>query len=279
MKKEIRTVVYDKGLRVEAYRFEGIAQPFPNHFHEYYVIGFVERGERRLLCQGREIAIAAGDSLIFNPGVSHACRQSDEGTLDYRALNISREVMEELTGEVTGRWELPGFSGPVIRDKEIAGYLRLLHKGILNGAEGFEKEEQILLLLSALIQNYSRPFIGALPECRKEIEKACTFMEEHYGEPIDLNRICHHVGLSKSTLIRAFTKEKGMTPYRYFENIRIGEAQKLLSQGTSPVEAAGRTGFSDQSHFTNSFGRFIGLTPGAYRDIFCSRQKKTKQGG
>ena len=46
MKKEIRTVVYDDELRMEAYRFEGIVQPFPSHFHEHYVIGFVEKGER-----------------------------------------------------------------------------------------------------------------------------------------------------------------------------------------------------------------------------------------
>lgn len=39
MKKEIRTVVYDEELRLEAYRFEGIAKAFPNHFHEHYVIG------------------------------------------------------------------------------------------------------------------------------------------------------------------------------------------------------------------------------------------------
>ena len=44
MKKEIRTVVYDEELRLEAYRFEGIVQPFPDHFHEHYVIGFVEGG-------------------------------------------------------------------------------------------------------------------------------------------------------------------------------------------------------------------------------------------
>ena len=48
MKKEVRTVVYDDELRIEAYRFEGIVQPFPNHFHEYYVIGFMEDGGRVL---------------------------------------------------------------------------------------------------------------------------------------------------------------------------------------------------------------------------------------
>ena len=54
MKKETRTVVYDDELRIEAYRFEGIVQPFPNHFHEYYVIGFIEDGERCLSCKGQE---------------------------------------------------------------------------------------------------------------------------------------------------------------------------------------------------------------------------------
>ena len=33
--------------RIEACRFEGIVQPFPSHFHEYYVIGFVEKGRRK----------------------------------------------------------------------------------------------------------------------------------------------------------------------------------------------------------------------------------------
>ena len=51
MKKETRTVVYDDELRIEAYHFEGIVQPFPSHFHEHYVIGFVEKGERILSCR------------------------------------------------------------------------------------------------------------------------------------------------------------------------------------------------------------------------------------
>lgn len=54
MKKEARMVVYDDELRIEAYRLEGIVQPFPNHFHEYYVIGFMESGERVLSCKNPE---------------------------------------------------------------------------------------------------------------------------------------------------------------------------------------------------------------------------------
>ena len=96
-------------------------------------------------------------------------------------------------------------------------------------------------------------------------------MEHHYAERIYLNQICRCAGLSKSTLLRAFTKSKGVTPYRYLENIRIGKAKKLLEQGVAPIGAALQTGFSAQSHFTNYFSRFIGLAPGVYRDIFSGR--------
>lgn len=279
MKKEIRTIVYDKSLRMEAYRFEGIVQPFPNHFHEHYVIGFVEDGQRLLSCRNRDYTIGQGTIVLFNPGDNHSCTQSDDGTLDYRGLNISKETMLDLAEEVSGKRELPGFSENVIYNDEIICYLRPLHEMMMKGDSELGKEEILLFLVSDLIQNYSRPFISTVPECRQEIEKACIFMEQHFAERMNLNLICRQAGLSKSALLRAFTKSKGITPYRYLETIRINEAKKLLSNGVCPLDAAIRTGFSDQSHFTNYFTSFIGLTPGVYREIFfknkAEESKKT----
>ena len=54
---------------------------FPNYFHEYYVIGFVEGGERCLSCRNQEYTIGKGNVILFNPGDSHACVQTDDGTL------------------------------------------------------------------------------------------------------------------------------------------------------------------------------------------------------
>ena len=137
-----------------------------------------------------------------------------------------------------------------------------------------EKEESLLFLLSALIQNYGQSFENCISECPQEIEKACEFIRQHFNERIYLDQLCHHTGLSKSTLLRAFTKSKGITPYRYLETIRINKAKTLLENGVQPIEAAIQTGFSDQSHFTNYFNRFIGLSPGVYRNIFSDKNKK-----
>ena len=273
MKKEIRVVVYDDELRIEAYRFEGIVQSFPNHFHEHYVIGFVESGIRELSCRNKEYPIKKGSIVLFNPGDNHACVQNDGGTFDYCGFNIPKESMLGLAAEVTGKQELPGFSKNVIYDEEAICYLRPLHEMIMKGTGDFGKEETLLLLISLLIQKYGQPFGNCIPECRQEIEKACEYIEQHVTERIYLDQICRYAGLSKSTLLRAFVKSKGVTPYRYLEAIRINEAKKLLAEGISPVEAAISTGFSDQSHFTNYFNQFIGLAPGIYHEIFSENRR------
>ena len=123
----------------------------------------------------------------------------------------------------------------------------------MKGSNGFGKEETLLPLTALLIQHYGQPFESCIPECREEIEKACSFLEQHYAERIYLEQICRCAGLSKSTLLRAFALSKGVTPYSYLENIRIGKAKKLLEQSVPPVEAARQTGFSGQGNFTNVF--------------------------
>lgn len=268
MKNGTRALAYDEALQAEAFRFEGIVQPFPNHFHEHYVLGLVEGGERRLSCKNRDYTIGRGCVLLFHPGDNHACAQSGGGAFDYRGFNIPLRVMVGLAEEVTGRRAAPVFSQNVLCDAGIARPLRSLHEMAMHGGPGPGKEEALLLLACALMQRYGQPFESATPECPQEIEKACAFIRRHYSERIDLGRICRHAGLSKSTLLRAFTRAKGVTPYRYLEAIRINEAKALLRKGVPPVEAAMRTGFSDQSHFTNYFNRFIGVSPGVYRSLF-----------
>jgi len=51
-----------------------------SHFYEYYVIGFVENGERVLSCKNQEYTITKGTIVLLNPGDNHACVQCDEDT-------------------------------------------------------------------------------------------------------------------------------------------------------------------------------------------------------
>lgn len=267
MKHNPGAAVYDRELRLEAYRFR---RSFPKHFHEYYVVGYIEDGQGALICRGVEYILKKGNLIVYNPGDSHSCAESG-AALDYWGLHIPKETMLDLTAELMGRRSLPVFARNVLSDPEAAWDFRALHQQIMGMSREFDREERLLLLLSRLLRLCGQPLEETGSARKSAVERACAFMERHYEERVSLDRVCEKAGLSKSALIRAFAREKGVTLYCYLENVRVGEAKKLLEQGVPPAEAALRTGFSDQSHFTNYFSRFIGLTPGAYREIFQTR--------
>lgn len=265
---EERFVRYDNELKIEAYRFNGIMQKFPNHFHEYYVIGFVEAGRRYLTCKNRDYIINAGDLLMFNPLDNHACHQIDDRPLDWRCVNISEDIMRETAKQITGRDHLPKFTATVACRGEAMQPLRELHDLIMGRRTDCEKEEIFFFLIEQLMTEYTEPAAQSLSAMSREIQTACAYIENNFAEPITLGDLSKLSALNKYTLLRNFTKQRGVTPYQYLETIRVGEAKKLLEKGAEPLEAAMRTGFSDQSHLTKFFKKLIGLTPKQYKNIF-----------
>jgi AraC-like DNA-binding protein/mannose-6-phosphate isomerase-like protein (cupin superfamily) len=273
MKQEERTICFDKELEIEAYHFKGIMQKFPNHFHEHYVIGFIESGRRRLSCKNKEYTISTGDLLLFNPMNNHTCEQLDDKALDYRCINIKPEVMQKIVLEITGQSFLPEFTQPVAFHSEQVSLLRELHQMLMEGRTDFEKEEAFYFLIEQLLTEYTKPVQSELSEGSDEIQKACDYMDGNFIDLITLDDLSQVSGLKKYTLLRNFTRQRGITPYQYLEMIRVNHSKKLLEQGVEPIDAAGQSGFTDQSHFTKFFKNFIGLTPKQYQNIFTDDDK------
>lgn len=272
MKKEVRNVYFDEDLNIEAYRFQGISQKFPNHFHEYYVIGFIEDGQRHLTCQNKSYKIETGDLLLFNPNDNHECEQIDDKSLDYRCINIKIDIMKKITSEITNKDYLPHFTENVLFHSDLLLLLRNLHHMIMREEKEFEKEELFLFLMEQLITEHSNVTHSKESfEHNTEINTICDYMKENYRKSIKLNDLINITGISKYCLLRSFTKQKGISPYNYLVAIRISEAKKLLEQGILPIDVALHTGFVDQSHFSNFFKKLIGLTPKQYMNIFCHK--------
>lgn len=231
MDTNMKTICFDEDLQIEAYQFIGVKQKFPNHFHEYYVIGLIEVGERRVTVNNQNYTIGPGDLMTFNPMDNHACIQLDSGGLSYRCINIGREVIEALVVEILGSDGLPHFRAPIQYRTELAAAFLELHNGIMNRIPGLEKEELFLLFMEQLLTAHAELPARHLPQAvPKEIVAVCDFVENHYTEHITLDQLSQIANLNKYTLIRTFTRLKGITPYRYLANIRIGAARKLLEQ-------------------------------------------------
>lgn len=87
-----------------------------------------------------------------------------------------------------------------------------------------------------------------------------------YAHPLPIASLAEKAALSVSQFDRQFKKKFKITPRRYIANIRINAASELLVSTDLPIsDVALRTGFYDQSHFTNQFVRYKGIPPSHYR--------------
>jgi transcriptional regulator GlxA family with amidase domain len=91
-------------------------------------------------------------------------------------------------------------------------------------------------------------------------------MSAHLSTQIAIAQIARVCRLSLSHFVRAFSNTVGIAPYQWFLRERVALAKHLLRQSRLPLaEIALECGFVDQSHFTNTFVRHVGLTPGRWR--------------
>lgn len=266
MGKETRTAIYDRDTGIEAFRFSGFMRPFPPHFHRYYVIGLIQNGKRKLICHGNGYTAEEGDMLIFNPGDVHGCSSLGSSALEYISVNIKAETMKRISGIGS-----PRFSRTVVKNGTLQQGMLSLITAIEEERDALEKEEALTIVVSELLDGYSGLENPKRNEYSRKIDDACGYIEKNYGKRLTLALLSDISALSVSTFLRAFAKEKGVTPHVYIENVRIRKASALLASGIRPGEAALMTGFSDQSHFTNVFSRYIGLTPGTYFRMFKER--------
>lgn len=102
------------------------------------------------------------------------------------------------------------------------------------------------------------------PKVYAHIKRSIDFIEENYMYNTPMSDISNESGLSPSSLERAFGKCFGMTPVMYRNMVRVKQAKRLLVGGTGIAETAEKVGFCDAYHFSNTFKRFAGMSPGAY---------------
>lgn len=96
--------------------------------------------------------------------------------------------------------------------------------------------------------------------------RVLEYMNEKMSQSVMIGELAKVARMSPSHFIRAFTVTFGMPPHQYLMNIRIREAERLLIETKLPIsDIAFHTGFSSQSHLTNSMKRMKQVTPGQIR--------------
>ncbi|WP_130837729.1 helix-turn-helix transcriptional regulator [Lachnoclostridium sp. Marseille-P6806] len=93
-----------------------------------------------------------------------------------------------------------------------------------------------------------------------------AYLEEHYAERLDLDRLAGRFYLSKYYLSREFRKHYGTPLFRELSAIRLSHAKSLLRFSDRSVSAiAADCGFQEAGYFIRVFREAEGMTPLEYR--------------
>jgi AraC-like DNA-binding protein len=101
---------------------------------------------------------------------------------------------------------------------------------------------------------------------KSDVAKAREYLENHWREDFDAAGLARQVHLSPSQLSRLFKKHTGMTPYGYYQEIKINRLKIALRNKTlSIAEAFISCGFEYPGNSTRFFKEKTGMTPSEYR--------------
>jgi len=87
-------------------------------------------------------------------------------------------------------------------------------------------------------------------------------MDANLEEPLELEQLAVYAGRSRRQLERLFKEQLGTTPQRYYMELRITEARRLLQHTElSQVDVLVACGFVSPSHFSKCYSSYFGYRP------------------
>ena len=232
------------------------------HSHDDAHFVLVLSGLYASSAEGAE-AISSGTALIFNPaGTTHrdtfvARSRRVEGR--FLTLSIAADLMERSGSELR-----PPPTATASRNPHaIALAQRLATECLVPSADGALARESLAVSLLTAV-SHARPLDAPTPPrwlaiAREQLDDRCS-------EDVRLADIARTAGVHPVHLARVFRHYLGCTPGDYLRRRRLERSCVLLRETERQLsDIAHSCGYSDQSHFANSFKRGMRQTAGAYR--------------
>lgn len=98
------------------------------------------------------------------------------------------------------------------------------------------------------------------------IESSIDFMGKNYHNKISLTDISDALGISYVHFSRRFKVAMGITPFEYLANLRLTQAQHLLTTTSLSIrEIAPLCGFENEYYFSNFFKKYKNISPSKIR--------------
>lgn len=101
------------------------------------------------------------------------------------------------------------------------------------------------------------------------LRNARDYIENNYYNKITIDDICESIYVSKYYLCHLFKENLNLTINDYIVRFRIEKSIELMKKKELDINSIMiKVGFSSQSHFTRTFKKIMGVTPGSYKKRF-----------
>lgn len=219
---------------------------------------YVASGEGWSHCRGDIAHLTPGSTHFVYPHEVMVARTTQDG-LDLISFHVPREVLR-------GGGEGPFDDALAVRPHDDLGAIAgsLAARVEASSAPGCAPpcDEILALLPDARTVALGRPKPHVLEP--GPVRRARLFLERSFRTTTSLDDLASDCGTSKYHLVRMFRAYHGIPPHTYLTSYRLAIARRMLATGVRGSDAAVATGFADQSHFSRSFRRMLGIAPNVY---------------
>lgn len=260
---------------------------YPIHFHPEYEINFIvnAKGGKRIV--GDHIdEIGYKELVLVGPNIYHGWE------------NYKNDTTQELH-EITIQFPVEFVRGSLLNATVLKPIKQLVdnaHRGILFSDETIERVEPRLLALSEkkgfesflefqsllydLGTSTDQKFLTNISfqkqnrvQTNDRIEMIHSYIKENYATKIKLEDAANHVNMTVVSFSRLIKKGTGKSFVDFLNEIRLGQATKLLIETNKSVgEVCFETGFNNISNFNRLFKKRQNSTPSEFRLNFKGKR-------
>ncbi|CUH96704.1 hypothetical protein P22_2794 [Propionispora sp. 2/2-37] len=261
----------DFPIKIRRMEYHAPGPILKKHWHEEFMIFYIEKGTAVIHCNSQPLPVAAGDLIVIHCNdmhyVENCCNHLVEFyiIIDLAFLLSSKEDLcqtKYMTPLLQNRLRFQN----KIHDDNITNQFLDLIREYEQKSPGYELwiKAGLYRILVLLLRHHAVPVQGEIKNRRHHrLRPVLTYIEEHYDQRITLKELAAMANMSPYHLCRLFKSITGMPPIEYVNHLRIEAAVKLLQQHYPISEIALTIGFNDSNYFSRLFRKYKNISPSA----------------